>query len=78
MIGVRTLWRDFKKIKKIKKTIEMNFGGVNHPIGPPKGPPTVLNGVSFGIKILSLEYKGHLWLYFFILYSFGILFRFSR
>ena len=56
----------------------MNFGGVNHPIGPPKGPPTVLNWVSFGIKILSSEYKGHLWLYFFILYSFGILFRFSR
>ena len=55
----------------------MNFGGVNHPIGPPKGPPTVLNWVSFGIKILSSEYKGHLWLYFFILYSFGILFSFS-
>jgi hypothetical protein len=51
----------------------MNFGGVNHPIGPPKGPPSVLNGVSFGIKILSSEYKGHLWLYFFILYTFGIL-----
>jgi hypothetical protein len=42
MIGVSTLWRDFKNKIKNKKIIEMNIGGVDPPIGHPKGHPSVL------------------------------------